>query len=191
MKDDGQGGATVSLAREEGFRFRIRCGTNGAATIITDEPPPLGAGKGPNPTALLAAAVGNCLASSLLFCMQKARLEVEEFEVEVSTTMLRDTDGRLRIGAMQVGLAPTVSPGVREKMGRCLELFESFCTVTQSVRRGIEVSVQVQPRVEPAPGAQPRHAGSRCQCGSHGKGRPTHAGDPGEPASTRHVPCRE
>lgn len=146
MKDDGHGEARVSLAREEGFRFRIRCGTSGAATIITDEPPPLGAGEGPSPTALLAAAVGNCLASSLLFCMQKARLEVQDFEAEVSTSMVRDPDGRLRIGGMNVSLAPTVSPEVHERMGRCLELFESFCTVTQSVRRGIEVTVAVKPR---------------------------------------------
>jgi organic hydroperoxide reductase OsmC/OhrA len=156
MKDDGQGGATVSLAREEGFRFRIRCGTNGAATIITDEPPPLGAGKGPNPTALLAAAVGNCLASSLLFCMQKARLEVRDFEAEVSTSMVRDPDGRLRIGGISVCLAPTVSPEDRERMGRCLELFESFCTVTQSVRRGIDVTVAVEPRVDTAAGVRPQ-----------------------------------
>lgn len=153
MNENGHGDAAVSLMREEGFRFRVRSGTNGAATIITDEPPPLGAGEGPNPTALLAAAVGSCLASSLLFCMQKARLEVQEFEAEVSSSMVRDPDGRLRIGGMSVRLAPTVSPEVHEKMGRCLELFERFCTVTQSVRRGIEVTVAVKPRLAQAVGA--------------------------------------
>jgi uncharacterized OsmC-like protein len=146
MKDDGQGNPKVSLVREDGYRFRIRCGANGAATIITDEPPPLGAGAGPDPTALLAAAVGSCLASSLLFCMQKAHLEVRDFEAEVSTTMVRDPSGRLRIGGIQVAMKPTVSAETRERMGRCLELFESFCTVTQSVRRGIEVTVAVEPR---------------------------------------------
>lgn len=148
--EDGR--TTVRLAREEGFRFRVRCGTDGATTIITDEPPPLGAGQGPNPTALLAAAVGNCLASSLLFCMQKARLEVTEFEVDVSTAMMRDPDGRLRVAGMSVSLAPTVTPETRERMGRCLDLFEDFCTVTQSVRRGFEVSVAVQPRAPQAAG---------------------------------------
>ena len=148
----------VSLAREEDFRFRIRFGADGVPSIITDEPPPLGGGVGPNPTALLAAAVGNCLASSLLFCMQKARLEVQDFEAEVSTSMVRDPDGRLRIGGMSVQLAPTVSPEVHEKMGRCLELFERFCTVTQSVRRGIEVTVAVEPRFDTAADVRPRPA---------------------------------
>lgn len=30
-------------------------------------------------------------------------------------------------------------------MRRCLELFEGFCVVTQSVRRGIDVDVAVEP----------------------------------------------
>jgi len=155
MKDDGHEGVRVSLKREQGFRFRIRCGADGAATIITDEPPPLGAGEGPDPAALLAAAVGNCLASSLLFCMQKARLEVQDFEAEVSTSMVRDPDARLRIGGIRVCLAPTVSPEDHERMGRCLELFESFCTVTRSVRRGIDVTVAVEPRVDTAASVRP------------------------------------
>jgi hypothetical protein len=31
-------------------------------------------------------------------------------------------------------------------MRRCLELFEDFCVVTQSVRRGIDAEVAVAPR---------------------------------------------
>ena len=31
--------------------------------------------------------------------------------------------------------------------GRCLEIFESFCTVTESVRHGIDVAVAVEPEV--------------------------------------------
>ncbi len=149
---DGHDGTRVSLAREEGFRFRVRWGAHGAPAIITDEPPPLGAGAGPDPSTLLAAAVGNCLASSLLFCMQKARLEVTDLAAEVLTTNVRNEQGRLRIGEIRVCLAPAVSPEVREKMGRCLELFESFCLVTESVRHGVEVKVAVEPRVGPVDG---------------------------------------
>jgi organic hydroperoxide reductase OsmC/OhrA len=146
-------GARVGLAREDGFRFRVRFGADGIPTIITDEPPPLGAGAGPSPSALLAAAVGNCLASSLLFCMQKARLEVQGFEADVRCTTVRNEAGRMRIGEVRVCLAPTVTADTRQKMGRCLEVFESFCMVTESVRRGIEVKVAVEPRVIDAAGA--------------------------------------
>lgn len=162
MTDNGHGDARVRLVREDGYRFKVRSG-DGSPTIITDEPRPLGQGKGPNPTALLSAAVGNCLASSLLFCMQKAHLDVDGFEADVTASMVRDPNGRLRIGAMQVCLAPTVSAEVRARMGRCQELFESFCTVTESVRHGIEVTVAVEPRVSTAQAARPEtFAGPPC-----------------------------
>ena len=42
-------------------------------------------------------------------------------------------------------IQPEVAPEHRERMGRCLELFEEFCVVTQSVRNGIDVKVEVEP----------------------------------------------
>jgi uncharacterized OsmC-like protein len=32
----------------------------------------------------------------------------------------------------------------RTRVARCLEIFENYCTVTQSVRKGIEVTVNVK-----------------------------------------------
>lgn len=46
---------------------------------------------------------------------------------------------------IHVTLAPEVTAEVRDRMGRCLEVFESFCVVTESVRRGIDVAVRVEP----------------------------------------------
>ncbi len=34
----------------------------------------------------------------------------------------------------------------KDRIGRCLELFEDFCVVTASVRKGVEVEVQVVPQ---------------------------------------------
>ena len=135
------------LTREEGFRFRVRFDQDGMGELVTDEPPPLGAGQGPDPSRLLAAAIGNCLAASLLFCLGKARLEVRGLEAAVETTIGRSPDGRLRIQKVDVRLVPTVSAEVKAQMGRCLGLFESFCTVTESVRRGIDVAVSVNPEI--------------------------------------------
>lgn len=155
MAHDGNGhvggerpaGTRVGLTRVKDYRFRVRFQPGGDAVLVTDEPAPLGRGEGPNPIALLAAAVGNCLASSLLFCTQKAHLDVGDLETEVHVATTRNDRGRLRIGEIRVCLAPSVTGEARQRLGRCLEVFESFCTVTESIRHGINVKVQVEPRL--------------------------------------------
>jgi organic hydroperoxide reductase OsmC/OhrA len=93
---------------------------------------------------LLAAAIGNCLAASLLFCMDRARLPVKGLEAVVDLALGRNAEGRLRVQQVEVRLIPAVTPATRERMGRCLDIFESFCTVTESVRHGIDVKVSVE-----------------------------------------------
>lgn len=145
MSDDRDHHADVSLLREDGFRFRVTFGS-GMPTLLTDEAPPLGSGSGPNPVALLAAAVGNCLASSLLFCTQKAKVPLGTVEVYVRPVTARNDSGRLRVREMQVGLVPIADAETRRRMERCLGIFEDFCTVAESVKAGIPVSVSVEPR---------------------------------------------
>lgn len=65
----------------------------------------------------------------------------------VAGTLVRNERGRLRIGEIRVTLAPEVNPEQQERMGRCLELFEDFCIVTESVRHGFPVTVHVETAV--------------------------------------------
>jgi organic hydroperoxide reductase OsmC/OhrA len=109
-----------------------------------DEPPPLGKDKAPSASRILAAAVGNCLSASLLFCMRKARAEIKAIHTDVSVHMDRNEQGRLRIGKIEVAIDPKLEAADQAKLDRCLELFEDFCIVTQSVRRGIDVQVAVR-----------------------------------------------
>ena len=57
--------------------------------------------------------------------------------------VVRNEKGRLRIGKVSVEIDPRIPAEVREQASRCLDLFEDFCTVTQSIRNGIEVGVKV------------------------------------------------
>jgi organic hydroperoxide reductase OsmC/OhrA len=138
----------VRLRREAGYRFVVEF-PGSAPPLGVDEPPPLGTGSGPNPSALLAAAIADCLSASLVYCLERARLEVGDVEAEAEVAFKRNESGRLRIGSVDVRLRPEVqgAPGGRGE--RCLELFEDFCVVTESVRRGIDVSVTVEPSWSP------------------------------------------
>jgi organic hydroperoxide reductase OsmC/OhrA len=136
---------TVTLSRDEGYEFRARFDDESFAEILLDEPPPLGAGHGPNAARVLGAAVGNCLAASLLFCLAKARVDVGDLTATVTGTVARNEKGRLRITGIRVVLSPAVRPADRERITRCLDLFEDFCLVTASVRAGLNVQVEVMP----------------------------------------------
>ena len=114
-----------------------------AAPVTTDEAPPLGAGAGPNPAALLAAAVANCLAASLVLCLRKARVEPAAVSADAVAHMVRNEKGRLRIGSVDVELSLDLGDQDQAGVARCAPLFEDFCTVTESVRQGIPVQVNV------------------------------------------------
>lgn len=137
-------GFEVTLTRERGMQFSVEFAGLGLPPLTVDESPPVGGGTGPNPARLLAAAVGHCLSASLLFCFAKSRIPVAEFRTAVKGTLVRNERGRWRIRALSVRLEPTVAEPDRERAARCLELFEDFCVVTQSVRDGIPVEVRVK-----------------------------------------------
>jgi uncharacterized OsmC-like protein len=143
MSQSVEQGRHVTLVREEGYRFRVRFDSDRIPDLITDETAPIGKDEGPSPSRLLAAAVGHCLAASLLFCLTKARLSVEGLEADVDVQMTRNEAGRLRIGNLGVQLRPRWTAEVAEKAQRCLGIFEDFCLVTQAVRHGVPVDVRV------------------------------------------------
>lgn len=135
---------TLALSLKDGYAFTVDFEQEGVAPLLLDETPPLGAGAGPNPARLLGAAVGGCLGASLLFCLRKSHIDVPALRTTVTGTLVRNERGRLRIGEITVRLSPEVPPDQRERMGRCVALFEDFCIVTESVRQGIAVNVVVE-----------------------------------------------
>lgn len=137
------GAFAVNLTLRDGYSFDVEFADGEGPPLIVDELPPLGEANGPNPARLLAAAVGSCLSASLLFCLRKSRIEVAQLRTTVDGTIARNERGRLRISGLRVRLAPDVTAEQRERMGRCLDLFQDFCIVTESVRDGIAVDVEV------------------------------------------------
>ncbi|MDX1747843.1 MAG: OsmC family protein, partial [Halobacteriales archaeon] len=136
----------VDVLQRDHFRFDVVFDEKSWAPVVVDEPEPLGEGAGPNAARLLAGAVGNCLAASLLLCLEKSRFAVGDLRATVEGTMERNEQGRFRIGKLDVTVAPMVEgDGPSPRFDRCLEIFEDFCIVTQSVRDGIDVDVRVEP----------------------------------------------
>jgi organic hydroperoxide reductase OsmC/OhrA len=136
--------STFSLHVEQiaGFEFRVRFDKEQFAPLLLDEPPPLGRDTAPNAARILAAAIGNCLSASLVFCLQRAKVAAPSVSADVNVEIVRNEARRLRVGKISVTLHTNLPPDDPALVG-CLSTFEDFCVVTQSVRQGIDVAVQV------------------------------------------------
>jgi uncharacterized OsmC-like protein len=135
---------TVTMEQIQDYEFRVRFDKPGQADLRLDEPPPLGKDAGPSAARIMAAAIGNCLSASLLFCARKGRVKVGRIEARIKAQIARNETGRLRIAGVEVEIDPRIAESERQKALRCLDLFEDYCVVTQSVRQGIPVKVTVK-----------------------------------------------
>jgi uncharacterized OsmC-like protein len=126
----------------DGFEFRVKFDKEQFAPLLLDEPPPLGHDSAPNAARLLAAAIGNCLSASLVFCLKKSKIETSDVSADVEMEIVRTEVRRLRVGKVNVTLHTSLAPN-DPALVSCLATFEDFCIVTQSVRHGIDVAVRV------------------------------------------------
>lgn len=136
--------STFSLHVEQidGFEFRVKFDKEQFAPLLLDEPPPLGHDTAPNAARVLAAAIGNCLSASLLFCLQRAKVARPSVSADVDVEIVRNEARRLRVGKVSVTLHTNLAAD-DPSLASCLSTFEDFCVVTQSVRQGIDVAVKV------------------------------------------------
>ena len=147
----------IELRQQQDYRFQTEFDRPGLPPLVTDESPPLGAGVGPDPSRLLAVAVANCLAASLLFALRKFGNEPAHMETDCTLAPERNAQGRWRIQHIAVEIRLGVPWASLKHAERALAQFEDFCIVTQSVRAGIAVGVKV---VDSTGAAAPAPAGS-------------------------------
>lgn len=145
MRDQKERRFTVNLKRESGFRFISQASEDGRPhgnPYVSDEPDPVGEASGPATPALLGSAIGHCLSASLLEALRHAHVDVLGFETEVVAIVKPNEDGLPRIDGVDVRLRPTVRNQSADTK-RCSGVFQRYCTVSSSLKKGIEVRVTV------------------------------------------------
>ena len=104
---------------------------------------------GPNPSRLLGLAILGCLSASFIFCLKKRKFKVDDFSAEAEVIISRNEKGFLRVKNIDVNIKPNITdPDALKRAKQCLKtakdgvsFFEQYCTVTQSIRSGIDVNV--------------------------------------------------
>lgn len=141
----------------------------GVALLALDEPPPLGRAWGPSPLQLLGSAIGSSLGSALLQGLRNASVDVTDLSTEVTGTLGRGPDGRLRLARISVVLTPDVPAAQLPRVRACAALLEDDCVLTASLKDGIDIVVRVRdgsavPAAAAAPALAtahtPRHDGA-------------------------------
>ena len=134
---------SITVSQQSNYQFLVDFGA-ALPQMLGDEPAPLGGGAGPSPSQLLLAAVANCLSASLFFALQKFKQDAGGITTTASARIDRNKENRLRVLEITVTIRLGRGGAEIEHLDRILTQFEPFCTVTQSVRHGIPVSVAVE-----------------------------------------------
>lgn len=134
---------SITITQVEGFRFLIDFGAAFPA-LISDEPEPIGREAGPSPEQVLVASVSNCLCASLAFALGKYRQDARGVSACASARIERNAERRLRIVGIDVEISLGVSAEALPRIDQVLDQFERFCTVSESVKAGVPVTVAVR-----------------------------------------------
>ena len=87
--------------------------------------------------------MGNCLTASLLFCLRKNHVDADGVVTTVRCTVAPNPQDRLRLARLDARIELPLGVEKDDHLGRCLEIFEDYCVVTESVRHGFPVRVDV------------------------------------------------
>ncbi len=134
---------TITTTQQNDYQFLVEFGP-GVPELLADESVPIGAGEGPSPTRLLLAAVANCLSASLYFALRKFKQDGGGLTTTAAARVDRNAEGRLRVLDIAVTIRLGRGGAEIEHLDRILGTFEPYCTVSQSVRHGIPVTVTVE-----------------------------------------------
>lgn len=146
MRNQEERRFTVNLTHKRNYQFLSQASEDGrphGEPYVSDEPDPVGDNAGPSTPALLATALGHCLSAALMEALRHSHVDVLGCDTEATAVVKPNPEGLPRVEHVEVTVRPRLAER-HPRINRCADIFESYCTVTSSVKKGIEVRVQVE-----------------------------------------------
>ena len=141
----------VTLKHQGRYQFESQAHEDGVlhgSPYRSDEPDPIGDAAAPATPALLASALGHCLSASLLEALRGTDVKLVDLETEAVAVVAPGASGLPRIHHLDITIRPHLASADVAGMQRCEDDFQNHCTVTCSVRQGVQVNVAVDWRVD-------------------------------------------
>ncbi|MBD3353268.1 MAG: hypothetical protein GF364_17440 [Candidatus Lokiarchaeota archaeon] len=99
---------------------------------------------GPNPSRMLGMAVLGCLSASFIFCMKKRDFKIDDLKASAEVIIKRNEKGFWRVKQILVDIKPKIeTEKMLKRADRCEKMFQDYCIVTEAVREGIDVQVNL------------------------------------------------
>ena len=142
----------VSIKLERDMIFQLQNAYKNLDSLLIDESLDDQKEKvGPDAASLLGLAVISCLSASLLFCLNKRNLTLDDLEAKADISFKEPKKGYKRVASIEVKMIPKTSdPEVLRRLKQCIKeikdghmFFEESCIITPSVREGINIQVDV------------------------------------------------
>jgi len=135
----------VGLHQEKEMIFKCDLGNLRMDNLYIDESNKKKNEKiGPSPIKLLGLSVLGCLAASFSFCLQKKDFSLSELEGKAEVTIARNEKTFWRVKKIDIELNPKIdTPEIRKRVDQCRDFFEQYCIISESLRTGFEVNVNL------------------------------------------------
>ncbi|MFX1394020.1 MAG: OsmC family protein [Promethearchaeota archaeon] len=135
----------VGLSLESGMLFKCDLGEMKVKDCYIDEENYKEVDMlGPNPSRMLGLAVTGCLSASFIFCLKKRDFIIDDLKAEAEITIAKNKKGFWRVKNINVNIKPKINdPETIKRADQCKKMFEQYCIVTQAVREGIDVEVNL------------------------------------------------
>ena len=135
----------VGLSLEREMIFKCELGEMKVKDCYIDEEHDVEASMwGPNPSRMLGMAILGCLSASFIFCLKKKNLSLNDLNADAEVSIARNEKGFWRVKKIDVMIKMDIEdPETRKRADQCKKMFEQYCIVTQAVREGIDVGVNL------------------------------------------------
>lgn len=136
----------VSLKQEEEMIYKCNLGEIKMDTLYIDEKHDKNSERiGPSPVKLLALSVLGCLAASFSFCLNKKEFSLSDLLGHAEVTIARNDKHLWRVKKIDVRISPKIdTPELRKRADQCAKFFEQYCIISESLRNGIEVNLELE-----------------------------------------------
>ena len=136
----------VGLKLQENLLFKCELGNVKMQDLYIDERNKKKTEKiGPSPIKLLALSVLGCLAVCFEFCLQKKGFTLSDLDGRAEVTFTRKDKEFWRIRKIDIDLLPKIdNTEMRKSVAQCKNLFEQHCIISESLRKGMEINVNLK-----------------------------------------------